>query len=416
LIQSSSDTPVSVDGNPKGRQTPAIRVRFVPFAIGLRPFFLLAGIDAIANMIVWLVVYLWPELWPEVAIAPMYWHAHEMLFGFIAAAIAGFLLTAVPGWTGRSSYAGTPLIGLSVLWLCGRVAMSPLLRLPPILVAVIDLAFFPALVLTLAPPLIRARKLRNLPFIALLTALFLANLSFHLGVLGVIPVGEHIGLGIAADIVCVLIVVVSGRIIPAFTKGGLARMGVKAELKSYAFVEYVAITSIVAVLVADLIAPLSQWNGAVALAAGIAQALRLGQWQGHRTLREPLLWVLHLGYAWLALGLVLKGIWLLFAAEFAAMWVHALTVGAFTTMILAVMTRASLGHTGRALTAPTPMAATYRLVTIAAAVRVFAPTVFPDDYPVIVATAGLLWIAAFAIFLWVYTPILIRPRADGSPG
>jgi len=122
LIQSSSDTPVSVDGNPKGRQTPAIRVRFVPFAIGLRPFFLLAGIDAIANMIVWLVVYLWPELWPEVAIAPMYWHAHEMLFGFIAAAIAGFLLTAVPGWTGRSSYAGTPLIGLSVLWLCGRVA------------------------------------------------------------------------------------------------------------------------------------------------------------------------------------------------------------------------------------------------------------------------------------------------------
>ena len=195
--------------------------RLVPFAYGFRPFFLLAGIDATVNVAVWLFVYFKPDIWPDTAVTPMYWHAHEMLFGFIAAAIAGFLLTAVPGWTGRSSYAGPPLIGLSALWLCGRLAMSPLTFITPPVAAFLDLVFFPALVLTLAPSLIRARKLRNFPFIALLSALFVANLVFHLGRLGIVPAGEHIGLGVAADIVCVLIVIVGGRIIPAFTKGGL---------------------------------------------------------------------------------------------------------------------------------------------------------------------------------------------------
>mgnify|MGYP001600347784 FL=1 len=394
----------------------AAQARFVPFAYGFRPFFLLAGIDAIANIAVWLLVYLKPDLWPEQAIAAMHWHAHEMIFGFIAAAIAGFLLTAVPGWTGRSPYAGMPLVGLSALWLCGRLAMFPFLPIPPWAVAAIDLAFFPALVLTLAPPLIRARKLKNLPFIVLLTALFLANLSFHLGALGVFEMGEHIGLGVAADIVCVLIVIVGGRIIPAFTKGGLARAGVTANVESYPAIEYSAVASIVAVLAVDLIAPLSQWNGAVALAAGLIQAVRLGQWQGYRAWRDPLVWVLHLGYAWLALGLMLKGVWFLFAADFAGKWMHALTIGAFATMILAVMTRASLGHTGRALIAPMPMAVTYGLVSAAALVRVFAPALFPDNYSGIVSVAGALWIAAFAIYLWVYTPILLRPRADGRPG
>jgi len=388
----------------------------VPFACGFRPFFLLAGIDAVLNLTVWLTVFLKPDRWPQTAVSPMYWHAHEMLFGFIAAAIAGFLLTAVPGWTGRPSYAGRPLIALSALWLSGRLAMLPLAHVAPWPSAVIDLAFFPALALTLTSSLVRAGKLRNLPFPALLMALFLANLVFHLGDLGIVPSGEHIGLGVAADIVCILIVVVGGRIIPAFTRSGLARLVPPIDLRSHSVVEYAAVTSIVAVLAVDLAAPLSQWNGAVALAAGIVQAVRLSQWHGHRTIREPLILVLHVGYAWLAIGLMLKGFWFLFAAGFAEKWIHALTVGSFSTMILAVMTRASLGHTGRALIAPAQMALTYGLVSLAAIVRVFAPAIFPDAYATIVMAAGSLWIAAFVIFLWVYAPILLRPRTDGRPG
>lgn len=388
----------------------------MPFAYGFRPFFLLAGVDAVVNMAAWLFAYFEPDAWPGSPIVPMYWHAHEMLFGFVAAAIAGFLLTAVPGWTGRSSYAGRPLVLLAALWLAGRIALFPMVHISALVGAGIDLAFFPALALTLAPSLIRARKFRNLPFLALLTALFLANLAFHLGILGVVPAGEHIGLGLAIDVVCILIVIIGGRIIPAFTHSGLSRAGIHADIRSRAPLEYAAIASIVAVLVVDMIAPISRLNGAVALFAGLTQALRLSQWQGHRTVRELLLWVLHLGYAWLSVGLLLKGIWLLYAPDFAAKWIHALTVGAFSTMILAVMTRASLGHTGRALIAPAPMAITYLLVTLAAAIRILGPALAPQDYDQIIALAGALWIAAFGLFLWVYTPILLRPRADGRPG
>ena len=388
----------------------------MPFAYGFRPFFLLAGIDAIVNMAVWLFAYFEPDAWPSSPIMPMYWHAHEMLFGFVAAAIAGFLLTAVPGWTGRSSYAGRPLVLLAALWLAGRIALFPPIHVPTLVGAGIDLAFFPVLALSLAPSLISARKFQNLPFLALLTALFLANLTFHLGTLGLVPVGEHIGLGLAIDVVCILIVIVGGRIIPAFTRGGLGKVNIPTDIRSRAILEYAAIASIVAVLVADMIEPISQFNGAVALFAGLIQALRLSQWQGHRTVREPLLWVLHVGYAWLAIGLLFKGIWLLYAPNFAEKWIHALTVGAFSTMILAVMTRASLGHTGRALIAPAPMAITYLLVTLAAAIRILGPALAPQDYDQIIALAGTLWIAAFGLFLRVYTPILLWPRADGRPG
>lgn len=390
--------------------------RLVLFAQGLRPFFLLAGLDAIFNVAVWLCVYFHPELWPAAGAPAMYWHGHEMLFGFIAAAIGGFLLTAVPGWTGRSSYAGLPLILLTAVWLAGRIAMFPFAGIPAPAAAAIDLAFFPALALTLTPPLIRARKLRNFPFPLLLAAMFVADLLFHLGALGRFDIGEHAGLGLAADAVCILIAIVGGRIIPAFTRSGLARIGIEAPLRASIPLEYAAIASIVAVLLGDLVAPLSAWNGAIALVAGVLQAARLSQWQGHRTLREPLIWVLHLGYAWLAAGLLLKGVWLLAGWEFAEKWLHAITVGSFATMVLAVMTRASLGHTGRPLTAPPSMALSYASISAAAIVRVFGPAVAPAQYGAEIAIAGICWIAAFALFVAVYAPILTRPRADRRPG
>ena len=391
--------------------------RFPLFACGLRPFFLLAALDALMNIGIWLSVYFHPGLWPsDQAMTAMYWHAHEMLFGFVAAAIAGFLLTAVPNWTGRAPYQGTPLLALTGLWLAGRIAMAPWSIAPPLLASAIDLAFYPALALTLAPSLIRARTFRNLPFLGLLSALFLANLCFHLGARGQLGAGEHIGLAVTIDIVVILIVIIGGRIIPAFTKSGLMRNGVIVRIETNKWMELVSVVSIAGVLIADLVMPLSALNGAVVLLAAFVQAFRLAQWAGHRTIRDPLLWVLHLGYAWLILGLMLKAIWLLTGAVAAEKWMHALTVGAFTTMIIAVMTRASLGHTGRALVAPRHIAVSYSLITIAAAIRVFAPAIFPVWYNETIAASAALWMGAFSIFLWIYMPILTRPRADGRLG
>jgi uncharacterized protein involved in response to NO len=389
--------------------------RIVLFAQGLRPFFLLAGLDAVFNIGVWLAAYLRPELWPATLLPGPFWHGHEMIFGFTAAAVGGFLLTAVPGWTGRASYAGIPLMGLSALWLLGRVAMFPLAHVPAVAAAVIDLAFFPALALTLAPPLIRARKINNLPFLVLLTALFVADLLFHLDSLGALENGMQIGLGLAADIIIILIVVIGGRIIPAFTRAGMMRRGKILDIAAYPWLERLAIASAVAVLIGDLVAAQSAANGAVAFLAAVLQAARLIQWKGWRAWREPLIWVLHLGYGWLVVGLALKGAWLLLEAPVAAKWLHAFTVGCFATMILAVMTRASLGHTGRALQAPRSMTVSYLLVTLAAVVRVFGPAI-AENYDAVIAVSGTLWLAAFALFTIVYAPILTMPRADGRPG
>ena len=390
--------------------------QFVLFACGFRPFFLLAGFDALINMAIWLAAYHDPGFWPIRAFPAMYWHAHEMLFGFAGAAIAGFLLTAVPGWTGRPSYSGVRLISLIALWLAGRLAMAPFGLLPPAAEDAIDLAFFPAMILVLAPPLLRARKFRNLPFVGILALFFLANLCFHLGVRGVLATGEQIGLGIAMDLVMILIVIIGGRIIPAFTKSGLARHGIEVQLQANRWIELFAIVSIIAVLLGDMAMPLSPANGAVALVAAVAQTVRLARWHGHRAVRDPLIWVLHLGYAWLVAGLLLKAIWLLVAAPFAEKWIHALTVGAFATMILAVMTRASLGHTGRALIARPNVAACYAFISVSALIRVFAPIVFPTRYGTVVTISALFWIAAFGIFFLIFAPILARPRADGRPG
>jgi uncharacterized protein involved in response to NO len=386
------------------------------FASGFRPFFLLAGLDAVANMGAWLAVYFEPGLWPESAMPAVYWHAHEMLFGFVAAAIGGFLLTAVPNWTGSNPYRGTPLYLLTGAWICGRLAMLPFIPLPAAWRAMADLAFYPLLALTLAPRLVGAGKLRNIMFLVLLAALLTGNLLFHLGAAGVITAGEHIGLAVGADIVTIMIVIVGGRILPAFTRSGLAALRIPVDISANPWLERFAILSILAMTAADMATPLSRLSGGVTLLAAIAQIFRLSQWQGYRARRIPLLWVLHLGYAWLALGLLLKATWLLFAVDLAQNWIHALTIGAFSTMILAVMSRASLGHAGRPLVAPKPVVVAYGMLSAAAAVRVFCPVIMPAHSGIAIASAGLLWIGTFALFLWVYAPILLSPRQDGMPG
>ncbi|HEU0224909.1 MAG TPA: NnrS family protein, partial [Steroidobacteraceae bacterium] len=346
---------------------------------------------------------------------PVLWHGHEMLFGFVGAAIAGFLLTAVPSWTGARGFGGLPLMLLAVIWMAGRVAFAGLGSLPFAIVAILELQFLPALAVLVAPPLVRSRN-RNTPLLFVLLALWMIDVYFLLALSGEGLAAARHSLLLAIDVVLLLVTVIGGRIVPAFTASGLRQAGIVLEKKERALLDGATIVAMVAVVVADLLAPWQTAAGWVAALAALLHAARLAGWQGQHSLRMPLVWCLHLAYAWIPIGFGLKAIHLLAGGAWSGHWLHGLTIGAAAAMILAVMTRASLGHTGRPLVAAAPVAVAYLLLSACALVRVLAPALPGANYLWTVMLAGLLWLAAFALFLVVYTPILFRPRVDGRPG
>lgn len=386
-------------------------MRIALFGYGFRPFFLAAGIAAALLVPWWAASLVWGfplgTTWPHVL-----WHGHEMLFGFIVAAIAGFLLTAVPSWTGARGFAGWPLALLAALWALGRVGVSSAEYLPPPLVAGLDLAFLPALAAFVLPPLMRARN-RNSPLLAVLTALWATNAAFYWGLDHADPALARHALLVGIDIVLLFITVIGGRIIPAFTTAALRQRGLASPVSVSPGMTPLAVIAMLALIAIDLWRPEGAAAGVIALAAAVIQGLRLAQWGSWRTLRMPIVWVLHLAYLWLPVGLSLKAIALLGSFSFAAFYLHALAIGAAAMMIVAVMTRASLGHTGRALTVSRPTACAYLLLAAAALVRVLGPTGFALPYRWVILIAASLWTAAFVIFLIVYAPILLSPRADG---
>ncbi len=364
-------------------------------------------------MAMWLAV-LHGMAWPMTWVAPFQWHAHELIFGFVAAALAGFLLTAVASWTGQRGYAGAPLALLVAIWLAGRIAMAPGLGVPQSLAAAIDLAFLPAIAIAVTPSLIRAGNVRNFPLVIILALLFTANLLFHAPHLG--NRFDFNGLTLAVDTILLMVVVVGGRVVPAFTGNALRNRHPEARIAPFGWVDRSAIVAVLAVLVVDLARPGGRIAGVVALTACVLHAWRLLRWRGWRTWDMPIAWVLHVAYAWIPIGLGLKGLWLLWQIQAASGWLHALTSGAFSTMILAVMTRAALGHTGRPLVAATPIVIAYASLTLAAVTRVFAPGVAPTMLQASWTLAGTLWMAGFALYCVVYAPILSTPRVDGRPG
>jgi uncharacterized protein involved in response to NO len=338
-----------------------------------------------------------------------------MLFGFIAAAIAGFLLTAVPSWTGSRGFAGRPLLALTALWLLGRVLVATSVVWPQSLVAGIDLLFLPAVAGFVLPPIVRSGN-RNTPLLAVLLALWATDVAFYWGLIHEdADLGRH-ALIIGIDVVMLLITIIGGRIIPAFTNAANRQRAVAPVTPVWRASTPSAVGAMLAVTIVDLIRPDSHIAGAAAAAAAMIQTARLAQWQGWRTLRVPLVWVLHLGYLWLCVGLALKAFALLTGLGFSLFYLHAFTIGAATTMIAAVMTRASLGHTGRPLVANRQTSCAYGLLTAAAAVRVFGPSLLPLPYIATIVLAALLWTGAFVLFLIVYAPVLLSPRADGKPG
>jgi uncharacterized protein involved in response to NO len=390
------------------------------FSYGFRPFFLGAAVFTIVLMTVWLGFIANLALggtgaWLPVAGSPYAWHAHEMVFGFAAAAIAGFLLTAVPNWTGALPLSGAPLVGLFLLWGVGRVVMAFSGVLPPWIVAAADVAFIPVLGAFAAWQLFVKPAARNLVFLALLLMLCAANAAYHLATYDVIRLDPLELLRNGLLVVGIIIAVIGGRIIPSFTHNWLHINRPGAPLpRRLAALDASSILSIVAILIARVLDAPDPIEGAIALVAATLNATRLVFWRGWGTRAEPIVWVLHAGYAWLVIALAL------IAASHLTPWVpatlanHALGTGAVGLMILAVMSRASLGHTGRRIIAPAAIVAAYRLVSLAAHLRVLGPLIFPDHQGPILVVAAAAWISAFLLFIVVYGPILTTPRVHAK--
>ena len=343
---------------------------------------------------------------------PTLWHGHEMLFGFAVAVIAGFVLTAVPNWTGHPTPRGLGLALLAALWLLARILLFFGDAVPAWLALAVDVAFLPALAAAIARPLIRARNRRNMAFPVLLLLLAALNLALHLAAMGAIDIDPSRILRATIGIVIVMMVVIGGRVIPAFTRNALPDAGVRpiagADLPAIATAALYA----VAVLVFD-----DGWALAlVAAAAGLANFVRMMGWGGLATRRTPILWILHLGYLWIVLGFALSAIAALAPDIAPGAALHAFTAGAVGSLTLGMMTRVSLGHTGRQLAVGPAIVLAYAAIQAGALLRVAAGFVDPASYEACLAVSGLVWSAAFLLFVLVYAPILLSPRPDGRPG
>jgi uncharacterized protein involved in response to NO len=388
---------------------PSCKVNLMPpsLSAGFRPFFLAAATWSAVSLAAWLALRAGSMDLPS-RLDPLSWHIHEMLFGFVMAAVGGFLLTAIPNWTNRAPVAGVPLAVLVALWLLGRVACLVSALIPGWLAPVADLAFPVALEAVAAHELFAAGNRRNYPLLAPVIVLAIANLLMHLQALGIaIPIGLGWRLGTAAMIV--LISVIGGRIVPAFTRNWLAARAPSLMPPSSPMLDHLALGTLHGGMIAWTFLPDWQPVGTLLLLAAALNLARLSRWGGVATLREPLLLILHAGYLWLVAGVALLGLSLVSDAVPIAAAVHALTAGAMGTMILAVMTRATLGHTGRALHADAMTVTIYVLVTAAAGLRVASAWALGEQADLLDAS-GSAWVAAFALFAAHYGPMLLAAR------
>lgn len=377
---------------------------FSLWALGFRPFYLLAALFAAIAVPVWAVAY---SGGIELPIPGMWWHAHEMIFGFAVAVIIGFLFTAGRNWTGLDTPAGPPLAALAALWLAGRLAMA---FGSGAWVAIVDMVFLPVAAALLLRVLIKAKSRRNY-FVGVLPALLaLANLVFHLAVFGVLAVDPLMAMHLALGLIVVLETIVGGRVIPMFTFNAVR--GIK-QWRDSRLDWAAAIATGVALLLWALGA--GMWAGAVSLVAALLQALRLGGWNPWATRGAPLLWVLHLAYLWIPLGLALIAL-TQFGVLPRSAGIHALAIGATGGLIIGMITRTALGHTGRMLVAGPVETAAYALVLLAALVRVLSVALFPAALVGGVHAAATLWALGFALYLWRYAPFLLKARVDGKEG
>ena len=380
--------------------------RFALWDLGFRPFFLLASVFSVFSGLMWVAQY--SGLLTHAYLRGPVWHAHEMLFGYTIAVIAGFLLTAVRNWTSRPTATGAPLIALTALWVCGRVlVLTPF----EIAAAVVNAAFPAAIAVAIGIPLVRARNVRNYFFVGLLLLMGVLVLMVHLALREGSDLSPRLGLSLALDVVLFIMAVMAGRVIPMFTNNGVPG----AAATRHALVEKLALGAVLLLFVVDLLQMHPVTVGMVALVGAAAHGVRLYLWRPWRTLATPLVWILHAAYAWIVIHLALRGLsaFDLFTPSLAT---HALTVGAIGGLTLGMMTRTARGHTGRPLQADRYELAAFVFVQLAAFARVIGGMASPGLYVASVQFAGLFWAAAFGLYAVRYWPVLTRPRLDGQSG
>ncbi|OIO74408.1 MAG: hypothetical protein AUJ57_02280 [Zetaproteobacteria bacterium CG1_02_53_45] len=381
--------------------------KWAPLALGFRPFFLLGIWFAVLLMLISLGGFasgIWHYNYFELPL----WHAHEMVFGYATAVIAGFLLTSVRNWTGLPTPSGKALALLALLWLAPRL-LSALPLLPPPLFALLDMLFLPVLAVVLARPLLQARQPHNYPVPLLLLLLALCNTGVHLDVLGLLEGVSKPAMQIAVCLIVALVVMIAGRVVPFFMQRSIG-----SRPAGNKWIETLALPSVL--LVAITIAAATPWLMIIAtLLAAVVQTVRLIGWFDRGLLREPMLWVLHVGYAWLIAGFLLYALAVLVDLP-TVQAVHAWTVGGIGMFTLGMMARVALGHTGRNIVALSWIPAAFILLFIAALARVLLPIIRPELLDMSVHISATCWIIAFIIIGIRYSSILMRARADGQPG
>jgi len=380
------------------------------FALGFRAFFALAGLFAL------ILIALWSSIYKGVLVTDnyyptTYWHAHEMLLGYSVAVISGFLLTAVQNWTGIKTLQGSKLFGLCLLWVYGRIVPFYSELIPDGIIALIDFSFLPTLAYFIAQPILKSGNLRNLFFIGLLLLMAFGNACIHADILGIYENTAGLGLDLVVAIIIMMILVIAGRVFPFFTERGIKGvMAIRNPVLDGAAIISSGLVFIL--LIFDVSGIILTITAVVAI---IANIIRVSGWYEPRIWYVPLLWVLYLGYAWIIVGLVFVAL-----ASMNIMPVsvatHAFTVGGIGVLTLGMMARVSLGHTGRAMKASNTIALAFVLLNVAALFRVLLPALLPDWYGSFLTLSIYCWLAAFSLFVFIYTPILSSVRVDGKEG
>lgn len=381
--------------------------------LGFRPFFLAASIFSIIAMAIWTANYIFQMEFGFSTIPPTLWHAHEMLFGYALAVIAGFLLTAIKNWTGEEVLRGKALACLFLLWLIARVLPLTGFPVPIEIIAAVNVVFLFSLTTACLLPVLKVKQYKQLGIISKLFLLMLCDIVFFLGLTGVIEKGVEWGLYSALYMIIALILVMMRRVMPMFIKNGVEG---EVNIRNHAWIDQSSLVFLVCLWIADVFTSHHQVTALLAVSLTILHTIRLHGWYTNKIWRKPLVWILVLAYAFIITGFALTAAAVYFNIS-PFLSVHAYTVGGVGLISIGMMSRVSLGHTGRSVFEP-PAAVFWSLLilVIAAVVRVVLPLFFTDFYMYWIGLSQVLWILAFSIFVYVYTPMFLRARVDGRDG
>ena len=395
-----------VDSKPTNFGPPILR-------LGFRPFFLAAGVFSILAMAIWMANYVFSVEFAFSGVSPGLWHAHEMMFGYVMAVVAGFLLTAIKNWTGEEVLRGKALAFLFLLWLLARLLPLSGFILPVELIGVVDVAFLFFLTVACLRPVLKVKQYKQIGIISKLFLLMLCNVAYYLGLMGVIAEGVQWGLYSALYMVIALVLVMMRRVMPMFIQNGIDG---DIKLKNHAWVDYSSLVLLVALWLSDVFTEYDNLTAIFSAVLALLHTLRLAGWYSNKIWSKSLVWILVVAYAFFILGFALKALSIMSDIS-PFLSVHAFTAGGIGLLTIGMMSRVSLGHTGRNIfQPPTIIFWSFTVLLLAVIVRVIFPLFNMELYVYWIGISQLLWIIAFAIFVAVYAPMLLSARVDGRDG